>query len=626
MANSLVYGQAALQLLSGAGGQYNVTDENGSLGDPQAVVESVRAQLTMGSAVVGEFTDNRHVNLLVLVSAANGPSLTAACEALAVEVDRPVNTLAWAPDGAPGPTVFDTWRGQVTTQWSGKYGAQFARVMRVEFDALPFGRSDVLETISGTSSSVALADFSTPSDFEYVTVDADDDTLYPDLLQGDPSQVANVPMTATTHTPTSVTSSPVPFEGDAASKISANWYESQAAYSYQTTVTEHYGDATVSHTETVNVPARGTAAATLTPTGDVALDLSGATGIVAAVYCADYASQAVYLELTDGTVTKTLRMAPVTTPAAGRWNTFRVDVAGSGLTLSAITGWSLTVAVGPDLDYATGATATDVVLGQLRGFPASSSLLTTNAGSTLLLTGVKGSARSPASIRLDLDGDSMSDFVIYRAPRGSTAPPLVHMSGTSRTGDTIAPTEMAGTFLILLGSAAGDGASQTGSGLIVTQKVGGSSAGSKTLTAPGSSATAQLFPVGEISLPLKDVADEVDDILYEFAAANTVTYATLADAILLDTRGFFVVIPALSTARKYIWIDAASAENGFGGIWGGDSADRSDAVSLLGEDGIKLAGVFSLDPGDDYVMAWSSAGVPNVKVEYYPRWLHERAS
>jgi hypothetical protein len=63
-----------------------------------------------------------------------------------------------------------------------------------------------------------------------------------------------------------------------------------------------------------------------------------------------------------------------------------------------------------------------------------------------------------------------------------------------------------------------------------------------------------------------------------------------------------------------------------GGVWAGNASDRSDAVSLLSAAGLAIAGSFSVDPGDNYLTAWCSAGTPNVTISFYPRWLHERSA
>jgi hypothetical protein len=620
VADSLQYG--GLELLSGAGGIYHIADGQRGLGDPQAVVASVRAQLTMGSAVVGRFTDNRHVSLSVVVTAANRTSLSAACEALAYQVNQPVNTLVWKPSGGL-PTVFDTWRGQVAASWSAKFEAADARVMQITFDALPFGRSDTRTVISGSSGSVALADFSTPTGFTYKTVSSTDGTLYPDLLNNDATKVASVPMPITGTNHAAITASPAPIDGTTGStQVDANWYESAASYTYTTTTLSSGQSA--GGTTTTTVPAQGTAAIAISPASGGPWNISATPNVSAAIYSGTYGTQSVYLKLTDShAVTQTFPMTlKSATEASGQWDYFAVNVAGSTIDLANVTAWSLIVAVGRYSGYTTGLASTPVILGRLKGYPVSSSQVTTLTGTVLKLASVPGSARADASIQIDRGGtNTLSGFMVYRSPAdaASTAPVIVPMSGSPTTGTAQTPALLAGTYRVI---AAGSGFNLSGTAITITQKVNGVSVGTKSVNGP--SGTVKWADLGEVTFPFADVPAQATGLSYTFASASAI--AGLTEMLLLDTRGFLVWVPALTSALKYVWIDEATALNGYGGVYAGNASDRSDAISQLGVSGVALAGAFSVDPGDNYLMAYCPDGIPNVTASFYPRWLHERSA
>lgn len=615
--SSLQYG--GLELLGGPGALYNVTTGGRNLGDPKTVVASLAAQLTMGSAVVGRFTDNRHVKLDIIVIATSRTALAAACDALAYQLDQPTNTLTWNPLGGL-VTVFDCWRGQITSSWNGTLERGFIRGMTIEFDALPFGRSDTKTTISGNSGTVALANFSTPSGFTYKTASSSDGTLYPDLLaaDADPSQVP-MPTTGTNHA--AVTSSPPPFEGSGSTQVDANFYESKAAYSY-TTISEGSSQSGGGGSSTVNVPAQGTGAISITPTSGT-WNLSATPNIVAAVYSATYSNQAVYLKLTDSHGTSVTFTLTATAKAVGQWDQFKTNIAGTALDLANITAWTLTVAVGYYNGYATGLPSTPILLGELRGYPQSSTQVSTTNGGSFKFANVPGSAQANATLEMDRGGtNTMTGIMAYRAPTGSpnTTPIIVPMSGSPTTGATAAPTTLSGTYrLICAGSSFNPGTAT----LTVTQKVNGTTVASKTFNA-GNPGTVKWFDFGEVTFPFVDVPSQATtNVTYTFAWSATI--AGLTETLLIDTRGFLVWVPSF-TAAKYVWIDEATAANGLGGVYAGNAPDRSDATSLLGATGLAIAGAFSLDPGDNYLMVYCPDGLPNATTSFYPRWLHERSS
>jgi len=594
---------AGLELLSGVGCTYNVLDGQRGLGDPQAVTDTIRAQLTMGSFVTGAFTDNRTIKLQVLIQAPDRLSLSAADSALRAVVNSTTpQVLQWIPEGGY-PLLFDTFRGQVDTEWSGKLEGALARRVTVTMLALPFGRSDVQRSIAGSASTVQLLNTSSSLPTYYVPASSSGPPYYPVSIPPTFAQVSAVPMT-TVGTAYSPVTSPAPVEGTGAMRIDFTPFPS---------------DHGLGDTEW--------GAAKLGETG-LSLVMTGMETVTLDVYnvTSDKRVYEAFLTLTDHLGASQTFTALC--PSFTGWQTATFDISATTLDLSSITGWSLfLISVGFG-----GAGQTTNVANQtgtwyicmLRAFPSSSTSASTTHGAVFKLANVLGDAQAPASIAADRGGtNTIGGFLLYKAPAGTpaTTPSLLGLTGSApSTGTTSAPSTFNDTYRVFLANGGGSNIAAGGT-LTITQKVNGTTVATATLTTATVAGGSKWADCGDITLPLIDIPAEASAITYGFSFSATAT-----DVILASTHGALAFVPVLSTAKPYVWADEATAF-GAGEVYAGSSADRSDATALLGLTGAIMSGAFSVDPGDNYLLAYCIDGAfSNVTVTYSDRYLGERTA
>jgi hypothetical protein len=117
-------------------------------GAPQPSADVVAKLLQGGSRPHGRWADNRTVTLPIIIFAPDRPTLVAARELLAELIDRDQWEARWLRDGAPGPMVLDCFRADPSVPGYSllEERENFARI-EVKFSALPYGRSDIRETI-----------------------------------------------------------------------------------------------------------------------------------------------------------------------------------------------------------------------------------------------------------------------------------------------------------------------------------------------------------------------------------------------------------------------------------------------------------------------------------------------
>lgn len=627
--NSLLYD--VLELNSGGTGTFSITTGNRDLGDPVAVSDTVASDFIDGQLVTGTFLGNRQIVLSVLILTASRTALSAATEALMSLVYDPTpHTLTWSPLGGL-PLVFDTYRGDAVTTWSGQMEAQFARVVQITLPAAPTGRSMQRETIAGSSGAITVMDFSNPAAFTYVRPSGSDATVYPNLGSGNPALVASVPMPTIGTNNGPITANPYPVAGAASTQIDAR------AYCWQAASTVTYGGVAGGAigggtTTTVALPARGEYAARIT-SGVLALDLRAATNLQVPIFVAASSLAGLtpvinaYVTLTDSHgVSATFALAETQQGGNNNWSFFSLDLTtATTLDLAHIVKCALTVGVGPIYDYTTGMPTVPVVIGKMQAFPATSTLVTTTRGSVLRFSNVIGSAPAPVSFAVDRGGSqAMSGILFYRAPFGTPLTTPILLPLVSGVGTTVAPSTFDGTYRLIVATSAAEvyGATiqQNLNGVPMTDP-------NATFTTKGGVFGGVAFgnnytDLGEVTLPLVDVPQQVTGVTY------TITYAGSSagtEIIFADTTGRLLWVPQF-TPVNYITADEATAA-ALGGVWGGQLANGSDAQSLLGNTVPPQLAALTLASGDNYLLVHCPDGVPsNIKATYAPRWFAERSA
>jgi len=364
--SSLLLG-GTLELLGGVNGPYNVLDETGSFGDPQAVTTTVAAQLTMGSAVSGAFTDNRTCSFQVMIAADNALALAQAESALRKLVNQVApDVLRWAPDGGY-PVFYDKFRGHVSTPaFSG--GSPLVLIVTVTMDALPFARSTTQRMIAGSVTSVQLGNFAQPTEYLYSTPDQTDTTPYGLDLTLVPCPLGGIVYAEQT--------TPPPVDGPGLMQLSLGGY-----------------------TESPHITS------TLAKVGPVTglWNLSDATNLTVAIASLDEpGGMTVVVGLTDSTGASQkftgnwyqLARAP------GVWFYTTLDVSGATIDLTGIVSWTLWMGT---RDWNTDQTAY-YYLGMLRAYSTLAALAATANGAQYKLSGILGDAQAPASIAFDRGG------------------------------------------------------------------------------------------------------------------------------------------------------------------------------------------------------------------------------
>lgn len=357
MSDSLILA-GALELLGGAGATYNVMDGQRQFGDPQAITQIVKAQLTMGSYVTGDFTDNRTINLQIGIYAPNRLALAQADSALRSIVNSSLpTTLKYTPDGGL-PIIFDVFRGQIGTAWSRKFEAAGWRIVTVQMLALPFGRSIDQRVVAGTSGSIQLADFTQSTEPVYYTP-SDQNNYYP----GDPVS----PPYLTVGTPYSPVSTPPPIEGVSSMRVDANFFRNAFANACEAVMVG---------------PVSGT------------WNLVGCPAIDFGFYAVDGFTKVITIRLVDSHgVSQDFTWESTIDQYGWIYATFALSAA--TIDVSAIVSWQIFFCNFQGNNF----TQQTWYFGSLRAYPGVGSIAATTNGAIFKLAGILGDARAPASIR-----------------------------------------------------------------------------------------------------------------------------------------------------------------------------------------------------------------------------------
>src|SRR5712692_7036613 len=142
---------------SGGGGTWD-------LGMPQPTTDIVQSLLLDGERPFGARASNRTMSLPVLIRAPDYITLAAALELLMQAIDAPTWTLAWTPSSTGLTQVFDCFRALPTVYSYGFMPGQQQpiAVITLNFQALPYGRSDSSDLQDVAFSSPLLGGVSAP--------------------------------------------------------------------------------------------------------------------------------------------------------------------------------------------------------------------------------------------------------------------------------------------------------------------------------------------------------------------------------------------------------------------------------------------------------------------------------
>jgi hypothetical protein len=128
--------------------------------------------------------------------------------------------------------------------------------------------------------------------------------------------------------------------------------------------------------------------------------------------------------------------------------------------------------------------------------------------------------------------------------------------------------------------------------------------------------------LGEVTLPVADMAPDNTDSYYSVAVQSTDAADRFLDLLLLDSQGQLFSVNMPSGGFTDYWIDAPDPTALIGRVLGSNQG-RGSAVSVLGNT-LASGGALRLEPGDNLLCVYSPAGMPALEADYWPHWWHER--
>jgi hypothetical protein len=131
-----------------------------------------------------------------------------------------------------------------------------------------------------------------------------------------------------------------------------------------------------------------------------------------------------------------------------------------------------------------------------------------------------------------------------------------------------------------------------------------------------------LVNMGNITLPIKDMAPDNTDSYFTFSPTSGDTLDRFMDILLLDTQGQLVWISLPGAGYTDYWIDSPELTADVGRVLG-SVQQRAQAVSVLGQT-FMTGGPMRLSPGDNLIMVYSPGGMPALEAQYFPNWWSER--
>lgn len=598
-------------------------DPSSDYGVGQAETGTVAHLLTDGDTVSGLRTANRTITLNVTVSATSRASFAAAEAALALQADQAANTLvaqfgdATSPDSLP--VVADTFRATLIPTYNEFTDRSFYREYVLTIPALPFFRNPMAVTLGPTvTAAVQLDSFDTaPS----LTVAA-----------------AAAPNTSNTGT---VTTDSV--------------HKTQGSASTVVTVTQG------SVTSIDFTLSRTFASTDLSAYGSAMFDVArGATSTV-------YVYVSFTVTLTDSAGKTAMYAADAPPPfwnsPSGKFLTatvpFTDGTVQSGFNIAAVTGWSVRTHgyqqsnVGPSGQVVQW--WFDNALIQPKGL----SNLTAPYG-TVMLSGVSGVARTPIGLLAQTTTSAGARRLLVSRipspPPGYNPVLTTSVAGVTSPGTSTAylsgkyyivaanqsvtyriPASSVSGAYTLLGRIGSNSASAASPTITVTVGLTGSSTSysmTQVVNIPGGStvqATAILTQLAALTLPPQDLPPANTAATIDITVLNVSTGSAPTIRVdmcfLLDRDSETILIdqPASATSQFY-FLDAPDAANDVGKVYAGNSADRTDALSMsnytTGPTEIQL------DPGNNMLLVvldgMSSTTQGQINATYYERWLSER--
>lgn len=570
------------ELIGGATNpEYRLMPSSDALGQPAPDTALIAGTLLDGDRVTGLRSANRNVTLPIMVTGTSRSDIAVKVNRLLQVVDAQSKssfTLTWQPDGGL-PVIFDCYRGGYTRERIITREAQLVTVVTLAFQANPFGRSDVINSISAVSPQLQID-----------------------------SMDATTPPTGATRDTTNK------YEGTASASTAA------VRHSFAVFGGTQYSYSSANALRTIT-------AVDLSSFPSVGVRVRWVAPVVGSAW-----SCTVTLYLGDGSNTGSVTTGFAVAGGSTAWQlvTFPlaslVPVAGT-LNLTAVTQWQLLFGTArKTLTTAPTASPNPVNYDDLRAYPAASTAVSTPEGAVVTIPAVAGSARSPLAVSADRGGSALADLLVHHPPiwQDLDAQILAQLV-TNTVTIAAANNTFRGTYTLwlLLGTLGSGTRTVT---VTLTHKQGATTLATATLVRTYSATPGHGIAIGEVTLPLKDVpAENVADTLVIAVSSTGGTADTFTDVALCDTSGETVWIGSPPASSLGVYVDEPDPATECPAVYASTTTDRTAAVSVLGDANTRFGGggLFVV-PGDNRLLTASSSGTPNLVASYYDRWLDER--
>jgi len=139
---------------------------------------------------------------------------------------------------------------------------------------------------------------------------------------------------------------------------------------------------------------------------------------------------------------------------------------------------------------------------------------------------------------------------------------------------------------------------------------------------PNTDAPNGLIVLGDVTLPVRGLAADQADATYTLTVTDDNHSDVWYDVLLLDTEGSTVLLNGTAQGYANVFIDAPDADQAAGWVLG-SYYDR-DAASAIMDDTVISGPPLSVDPGDNWLFAYSRTGAPAMFATYLPRWWLDR--
>jgi hypothetical protein len=133
--------------------------------------------------------------------------------------------------------------------------------------------------------------------------------------------------------------------------------------------------------------------------------------------------------------------------------------------------------------------------------------------------------------------------------------------------------------------------------------------------------------MGEVTLPIKQVADSNTDGYFTVSIHDTNQSDGFQDLMFLDTQGATCLVniaPGTAGDSQYsnFYYDEPGLDTDLGKLLG-SSHERDRAISVL-DMAMPTGGPLYVTTGDNLLLVYSSKGAPNLRITYSPRWYSDR--